>query len=57
MPEKVAALGGKNYGDNYIGEMSKTSPCLLPTSIDATVNLRAEADYLANCSLAAGKGA
>jgi MoxR-like ATPase len=38
-------------GDDYILGMNKTSPRPLPPSIDATVNLLAEADYLADRSL------
>jgi len=37
--------------DDYIARMNKTSPRPLPASIDATVDLLAEADYLADRSL------
>src|SRR5271155_4903800 len=38
-------------GDDYIAPMNKPSPRPLPASIDATVELLAEADYLSDRSL------
>ena len=44
--------GDKPGGDDYIALMNKPSPRPLPASIDATVDLLAEADYIADRSLA-----
>jgi MoxR-like ATPase len=44
-------LQDKSGGDDYIARMNKTSPRPLPASIDATVALLAEAEYLADRSL------
>jgi hypothetical protein len=41
----------KGASDDYIARMNKASPRPLPASIDATVELLAQADYLADRSL------